>query len=144
MPKIERLGAEHWDFVGVLAQRQMPAFFAACDVLVVPSLNSTESFGLVQVEAMLCGTPSIASDLPGVRQPPRMTGMGEVVPVGDPEALAAAILRVLRHPDDYARPRRFIEEAFSLERTVSGYEALFDTLVTSRLQSTQPAKVREA
>jgi len=143
MPKIERLGSEHWMFLGVLAQEQMPAFFAACGVLVVPSLNSTESFGLVQVEAMLCGTPAIASDLPGVRQPPRMTGMGEVVPVGDPEALAVAILRVLRHPDHYARPRRFIEEAFSLERTVSGYEALFDTLVTRRLQATQPVKMRE-
>jgi len=143
MPKIERLGSEHWQFLGVLAQGQMPAFFTACDVLVVPSLNSTESFGLVQVEAMLCGTPAIASDLPGVRQPPLMTGMGEVVPVGDPEALAAAILRVIRHPDDYARPRRFVEETFSLERTVSGYETLFDTLVTRRLQATQPVKARE-
>ena len=70
MPLIERLGPEHWEFLDVLNQEQMPAFFAACDMLIVPSLNSTESFGLVQVEAMLCGTPSIASNLPGVRQPP--------------------------------------------------------------------------
>ena len=84
MPLIERLGPEHWEFLDVLNQEQMPAFFAACDVLIVPSLNSTESFGLVQVEAMLCGTPSIASNLPGVRQPPLMTGMGEVTAIGDP------------------------------------------------------------
>ena len=143
MPMIEQLGAEHWEFLGMLTQAQMPAFFAACDVLVVPSLNSTESFGLVQVEAMLCGTPSIASNLPGVRQPPRMTGMGEVTPIGDSEALARAILRILQHPDDYVRPRRLIEDAFSLERTVSGYEALFEALEAGQTQVSQPAKVPE-
>lgn len=128
MPLIEELGPEHWEFLGVLSQEQMPAFFAACDVLVVPSLNSTESFGLVQVEAMLCGTPSIASNLPGVRQPPRMTGMGEVTPIGDSTALADAIARIVDEPGLYIRPRREIEEAFSLEQTVAGYEALFRAL----------------
>ncbi len=132
MPMIERLGSEHWEFLGVLTQAQMPAFFAACDVLVVPSLNSTETFGLVQVEAMLCGTPSIASNLPGVRQPPRMTGMGEVTPIGDSDAVAEAIIRVIQQPDDYARPRKFIEDTFSLERTVSGYVALFEALETGQ------------
>jgi glycosyltransferase involved in cell wall biosynthesis len=143
MPLIQELGAEHWEFLGVLEQRQMPAFFAACDVLVVPSLNSTESFGLVQVEAMLCGTPSIASNLPGVRQPPRMTGMGEVTPIGDSDALAEAIIRVIRNPDDYARPRRQIQDTFSLERTVSGYEALFEALTSGQAQASQTAEVRE-
>jgi glycosyltransferase involved in cell wall biosynthesis len=128
-PVIERLGPEHWELLGVLRQDQMPAFFAACDVLVVPSLNSTESFGLVQVEAMLCGTPALASNLPGVRQPPLMTGMGEVVPVGDAAALAEAIRRVLEHPDSYRRPRSEIEAAFSVEQTVAGYEALFASLL---------------
>jgi len=132
MPLIERLGPEHWEFLGVLSQSEMPAFFAACDVLVVPSLNSTETFGLVQVEAMLCGTPSIASDLPGVRQPPQMTGMGEVVPVGDANALAHAIVHVLQRPDEYHRPRRIIEETFSLEQTVTGYEAIFASLAGRR------------
>jgi glycosyltransferase involved in cell wall biosynthesis len=129
MPMIERLGPEHWEFLGVLTQEQMPAFFAACDVLVVPSLNSTESFGLVQVEAMLCGTPSIASNLPGVRQPPQMTGMGEFVAIGDSDALAEAIIRVIQQPGSYARPRSEIEGIFSLERTVTGYEELFTTLL---------------
>ncbi len=131
MPMIDRLGKEHWEFLGVLTQDQMAPFFAACDVLVVPSLNSTESFGLVQVEAMLCGTPSIASNLPGVRQPPKMTGMGEVVPLGDAYALAETILRVLRQPQEYQRPRESIEETFSLEQTVARYEDLFERLWAS-------------
>jgi glycosyltransferase involved in cell wall biosynthesis len=143
MPLIQGLGAEHWEFLGVLSQDQMPAFYAACDVLVVPSLNSTESFGLVQVEAMLCGTPSIASNLPGVRQPPRMTGMGEVTPIGDSDVLAEAIIRIVRQPADYARPRDAIADTFSLERTVSGYEALFEELVTGQVRSGQTLEARE-
>jgi glycosyltransferase involved in cell wall biosynthesis len=128
MPLIEELGAEHWEFLGVLRQDEMPAFLAVCDVLVVPSLNSTESFGLVQVEAMLCGTPSVASNLPGVRQPPLVTGMGEVAPIGDVDALAEAIIRVIRNPDKYHQPRVSVEETFSIEGTVSGYEALFEAV----------------
>lgn len=129
MPRIKELGPEHWEFLGVVPQAQMPAFLAACDVLAVPSLNSTESFGLVQVEAMLCGTPSIASDLPGVRRPPLMTGMGLVVPIGDAAALAEAVLRIVQNPDQFHRPRSQIESAFSLEQTVAGYETLFNSLL---------------
>ncbi len=64
-----------WRFLGVLDAAQMAAFYPNLDVITVPSLNSTESFGLVQVEAMLAGVPSVASDLPGVRQTVLQTGM---------------------------------------------------------------------
>ncbi|MGC9334481.1 MAG: glycosyltransferase family 4 protein [Anaerolineae bacterium] len=144
MPMIKALGKEHWEFLGILSQEEMPAFFAACDVLVVPSLNSTESFGLVQVEAMLCGTPSIASNLPGVRQPPQMTGMGEVTPIGEAEPLAEAIIRVIRNPDRYARPRQVIADTFSLDRTVSGYEGLFAALISGEAWGGEPLTARES
>ena len=91
--------------------------------------SSSYDLYLVQVEAMLCGTPSIASNLPGVRQPPLMTGMGEVAPIGDSEALAESIIRIIKQPEDYAKPRSYIEDTFSLDRTVSGYEKLFGKLV---------------
>jgi glycosyltransferase involved in cell wall biosynthesis len=143
MPMIKQLGPDHWEFLGVLTQAQMPSFFAACDVLAVPSLNSTESFGLVQVEAMLCGTPSIASNLPGVRQPPLVTGMGRVTAIGDSEGLAEAIINVIEQPDEYARSREAIEDAFSLERTVSGYEELFRELLLDTSPADQPTEARE-
>lgn len=120
---------DHWTFLGVLRPVQMAAFYPNLDVIVVPSLNSTESFGLVQVEAMLCGTPSIASNLPGVRQPVKQSGMGEVVPIGDSEALAEAILQVIAHREEYVRPREEIQDRWSVERTVSGYESLFERLL---------------
>ncbi len=134
-PQLQRYqDEERWQFLGVLDPQQMAAFYPNLDVILVPSLNSTESFGLVQVEGMLCGAPSIASDLPGVRQPVLQTGMGEVVPIGDSQALAEAILRVVdgeqRHR--YIRPRQEIAARYSTERTAEGYEALFERLLRER------------
>lgn len=115
----------HLRFLGVLPPAAMPRFYAGIDVLTVPSLNSTESFGLVQVEAMLCGTPVVASALPGVREPIRLTGMGEVVPPGDPHALAAALVKVIRQRTNYLRPRAAIAAKFDLAATAAAYERLF-------------------
>ena len=126
-PEFARFG-RHWTFLGTLDARAMATFFSNLDVLVVPSLNSTETFGLVQVEAMLCGTPAVASALPGVRQPVYQTGMGEVVPIGDDAALAAALLRVIELRERYQRPREQIAALFSTERTAIEYERLFETL----------------
>jgi len=123
---------DRWTFLGVLSPKEMAAFYPNLDVLVVPSLNSTESFGLVQVEAMLCGTPSVASDLPGVRQPVLQTGMGEIVPVGDSRALAEAILRVVSRREQYIRSREEIARRWSTEQTAAAYEALFEQLLKSK------------
>ena len=106
----------------------MSAFFKTCDVTVLPSLNSTESFGLVQIESMICGTPVVASELPGVRQPVMMTGMGEIVPPRDPEALAGAILRILDHRQSYLRPPEIIAKRFAPATIAEQYEALFAEL----------------
>jgi len=99
--------------------------FSIADVFVLPSINSTESFGMAQVEAMLAGVPAVASDLPGVREPVRMTGMGEIARAGDAVDLSRAILRVLADPAAYRRPRAEIRERFSSETTVSRYEDLY-------------------
>ncbi len=128
-PRIAALG-DHWEFLGTLhPTREMPAYLGALDALLVPSLNSTESFGLVQVEAMLCGTPVVASNLPGVRQPVRMTGMGEVTPIGDGVALADAVTRILTNKSHYVRPRDEIAHIFDLNRTADMYETLFEAEV---------------
>jgi glycosyltransferase involved in cell wall biosynthesis len=123
-PRIAALG-DHWEYLGTLRSEELPNFYGALDCLLVTSINSTESFGLVQVEAMLCGTPVVASDLPGVRQPVRTTGMGEVVPVGDSVALAEGITKVLVDRDRYVRPRVEVERVYDLDVTVSAYERLF-------------------
>lgn len=130
-PLFERY-QRHWTFLGVLQPAEMSAFYSACDVTVLPSVNSTESFGLVQIESMICGTPVVASDLPGVRQPVRTTGMGAVVPLRDSDALGEAILRVLEDPREYAKDAAEIAARFSPRRCAENYEALFSDLLGRR------------
>src|SRR4029434_5447130 len=113
-PMLER-HRERIVFLDLLPLEAMPSFFALCDVVAVTSLNSTEAFGMVQVEAMLCGTPVVATDLPGVREPVRRTGMGRIVPPRDPDALAAALLEVIRDRASYVRPRPAVAAEFDVE-----------------------------
>ena len=126
-PQIQQY-RDYLEFLGQVPVEEMGNFFGACDVLTVPSINSTETFGLVQVEAMLSGCPVVATNLPGVREPIRMTGMGQVVPIKDARALADAIVRVLQNRDQYVRPRQEIAEMFAIEKTVAAYERLFEQL----------------
>lgn len=124
---LERRYHDQLRFLGVVADaREMADFYAACDVLALPS--DTECFALVQVEAMLCGTPVVMTDVPGGRVPVQATGMGVLVPPRDPEALGAGILRVLADRDRYLRPRPEIERLFSAEATVDRYQELFGRL----------------
>ena len=69
----------------------VPGFYASLDAFCFPSLNSFEAFGIAQVEALLAGIPVLTSDLPGVRVPVRMTGMGKVLQVGNLEEWNFAI-----------------------------------------------------
>jgi glycosyltransferase involved in cell wall biosynthesis len=117
-----------WDFLGVLNPEEMTLFYNCLDVLVVPSLNSTETFGLVQIEAMLQGTPTVASNLPGVRVPPRLTGMGEVVPIGDAGALAEAIIKVVSQPKKYQGSPTQIAKTFDPLVNAAAYEAIYKEL----------------
>ncbi|HEY70513.1 MAG TPA: glycosyltransferase family 4 protein [Anaerolineae bacterium] len=135
-PLLERF-RDHWSFLGVLDPRQMGAFYRACDVTVLPSVNATESFGLVQIESMMCGTPVVASNLPGVRQPVLTTGMGRIVPLRNPEALGKAILEVLEDRSSFSGDEHAIGERYTPDRTAEHYEELFAELL-DRLRSGKP------
>jgi glycosyltransferase involved in cell wall biosynthesis len=89
---------------------------------------------------MLCGTPVVCSDLPGVRVAIQTTGMGRVVPAGDASALAAAILDVCDHRAHYVKPRAFIAQHYSTERTVRDYLQLYDLLTQRRTPPFTPSQ----
>lgn len=115
---------DHLVFLGMIEDMQyMADFFAACDVLALTS--DSECFALVQVEAMLSGTPVVMTNIPGGRVPVTVTGMGEIAEAGDHESIAHAIMTVLQNPDKYRRSRAEIEQIFSFERTVDQYEQHF-------------------
>lgn len=77
--------------LGELRGTEISDFYASIDVFALPSV--AESFGIVSVEAMMCGVPVVTTDLPGGRYPVLATGFGELVPPRDVPALAAAIPR---------------------------------------------------
>lgn len=126
-----RREADSLVFLGMLGRDELSAFYAASDVTVLPSTNSTEAFGLVQLESMLCGTPVVASELPGVRVPVRATGMGRLAPPRDAERLAEAIAEVIGNRERYTRARAAVAELFSFARMIDEYEELFERLKTS-------------
>lgn len=127
-PLIEELG-DHWTFLGVLPSKEFSAFFHEAEVTVLPSINSTESFGMVQVESMTCGTPVISTDLPGVRQPVKMTGMGRTVPPRNAPALSQALIEILDHPNGYAGDPQAVKTRFSPSAIAEQYETLFNQLL---------------
>ncbi len=129
IPLVKQLGTR-WSFLGILSPTEMSAFFHICDVLTLPSLNSTEAFGMVQVEAMICGTPVVTSNLPGVRQPALVTGMGKIFPIGDTAAFETSILDVLENTANYRSDIEKIKSAYSPENTADEYIKLFEQLIS--------------
>jgi glycosyltransferase involved in cell wall biosynthesis len=127
-PLIRELN-DHWSFLGLLSPEELAAFYKEAEVLILPSINSTEAFGMVQVEAMICGTPVVATDLPGVRVPVNMTGMGRIVRPKDSQSLAESIIDVLEHKESYSQSPESIVRKFSPDSVAAQYEALFEELL---------------
>ncbi|HXD09817.1 MAG TPA: glycosyltransferase family 4 protein, partial [Anaerolineales bacterium] len=119
----------HWKFLGNLAPIELAALYPNLDVLTVPSLNSTEAFGLVQIEAMMNGVPCVASALPGVRQPVTMHRMGRIAKIGDSADLAASILEVLDNPQKYKGDIEVIKKSYDPDSVAAEYENLFTRLM---------------
>jgi rhamnosyl/mannosyltransferase len=87
------LGRVH--FLGRIADDDLPAYYHGADLFALPSTARTETFGVVQVEAMAAGLPVISTDLPtGVPWVNQDGVSGIVVPPGDASALAAALTRL--------------------------------------------------
>lgn len=107
-------------------------YMRQASLVVLPSLY--EGFGNVLVEALACGTPVVATRCPF--GPPEILGngrWGKIVPVGDSEALAKAMIGTLASPPHPARLRsRGLE--FTEERSVNAYLRLFDNVLEPRAQ----------
>lgn len=112
--------------LGFLPEEAKNAFYKNLDVFVLPSINKTEAFGMVQIEAMYCGTPVVATNLPGVRVPIEETGMGEVVPIKNAEALAKAVSTVLQQRKKYIKEKQVIQEIFSMEKIINAYQKVLN------------------
>lgn len=101
-------------FLGFLAPKDLPGIFRRASLFMSPAITG-ESFGIVLLEAMASGTPVIASDIPGYRCVIEDEKNGLLVPPGDSEGIANAIIRLMKDKDLRAS---LIEEGF---KSVSRY-----------------------
>ncbi|MCL6473007.1 MAG: glycosyltransferase [Firmicutes bacterium] len=135
-PELKKLaneiGVRHKiEFVGTLPSEELTAYYHACDLFVLPSIEPSEAYGIVQLEAHACGKPVVSTNLPtGVPFVNKDGVSGIVVSPKDKDALADAINRLFA--DDELRIRlgaqakeRFEREFTSkimIERTIKLYE----------------------
>lgn len=115
-------------------QEELALYYRAAEVCVVPSYY--ETFGLVAVEAMACGTPVIASRVGGLKFTVVDGVTGYLVPPRDPEALAARLARVLSDPSSAlhlgeAAARR-VQHLFTWPRVIERLSSLYDKVRESR------------
>jgi glycosyltransferase involved in cell wall biosynthesis len=118
-------------FPGRISDEELPIYYSAADVCVVPS--HYEPFGLVAIEAMASGTPVVASDVGGLQFTvvPEETGL--LAPPKDVESFAKAIDRLLSNPQWRDRlgqnARKRVEKKFSWKGVASQLSALYTQLI---------------
>lgn len=117
-------------FAGYMAEGpEFSALFGACDAFVLPSVMKTEAFGIVQIEAMCCGKPVVATRIPGsgVSWVNKDGVSGINVAPGDPEALASAIKQVCDNAAVYGRgARELFAERYTKDKMINKVLELYE------------------
>ncbi len=124
-------------FVGQVDQADLPPYYAAANVCVIPSYY--EPFGLVALEAMAAGTPVIASNVGGLKHTIVNHGTGLLISPRDPDVLAAAIEDVFHAPVQWktygVTGRKWVQDNFSSTAVTAKIEHLYRSLtLTESLQ----------
>ena len=128
--------SEKVHFLGEVSDEDLPAYYHACDLFVLPASERSEAFGTVQVEAMASGLPVVCTELGTGTSYVNVHGQtGLVVPPGDSEALVAAI-RTLLHDEQRrremgARARQRALSEFSLQTMVDRTTRLYDNVLST-------------
>jgi D-inositol-3-phosphate glycosyltransferase len=117
-------------FLGLRSQDTLPYYYSAAEVVVVPS--HYESFGMVALEAMACGTPVVASEVGGLAYLVQDGVTGYTIPVGDPKILADRLNQLL---NDNELSKKMGEQGASLainygwERIAAKIYDLYEKLI---------------
>jgi rhamnosyl/mannosyltransferase len=128
--------ADRVHFVGHILEKDLPAYYQACDIFCLPAVSPAEAFGIVQVEAMACGKAVVSTTLGNGVDYVNQNGItGMTVPPNDVDALAKKINQLL--VDDCLRQklgqqaRKRVLEEFSLEKMGKTTLALYNDVLNS-------------
>ena len=120
-------------FTGKVSNAELPKYYAASDVFVLPSVARLEAFGLVIAEAMASGKPVIVSDIPGVREVITDNVEGVLVPPMDEKMLGEKINILLSNPEMRKsmgeKGRKKVEEKFSWDKVIVEIEKVYEEVV---------------
>lgn len=121
------------EFLRVARGQSLAPYLHACDLLALPSTERTEAYGLVQLEAMACGKPVVATELgTGTSFVCQHGVTGLVVPPRDPAALRQAIGSLLADPARAQRMgregRKRVEEHFTIRQMADAFVKLYERL----------------
>lgn len=123
-------------FLGRLSLEALAQAYQQADVLLFPSTSSAEAFGLVAMEAQACGTPVIASNLPGVRTVVRDDQTGWLIPPADVPALVERLRWIASHPADMTgfreRAALYARTQYREGRVLDRLEALYKNVCVSQ------------
>lgn len=124
---VARLGIrDRTQFVGAVAHERLPLYYAAADVTVMPS--SYESFGLVAVESLACGTPVVATRVGGLTSIVRDGETGLLIPWRDADLFADRLRTILEQPELQGRMARQARQSvlgFGWNRIAEQHLALY-------------------
>jgi phosphatidylinositol alpha-mannosyltransferase len=124
-------------FVGYASCDDIPRYYRSADVFCAPS-TGFESFGIVLLEAMASGGPTVASDIAGYRSVLTDGREGLLVPPGDCHALAEALLRLLGDPakrSSMADAGRSTAQRYRWDRVAPQVLEVYETLLERRLSA---------
>lgn len=124
--KYKEILRDKFFFLENIERKFLSNFYEKIDVLVLPSDDILESFGWVQVEAMKCGTPCVATNLPGMRVPVLKTGLGKLFKNRDENDLAEKIIEVLKK-EKKTYPKKIFKKVkiFDYQKSIDAYEKMF-------------------
>lgn len=117
-------------FLGKRDQESLPYYYSAADVVVVPS--HYESFGMVALEAMACGTPVVASQVGGLAFLVQDGVTGFVVPDGEPEILGNRLKELILNPDlrdRLGQQANRLAQSYSWERIAGEIKSVYQELL---------------
>lgn len=123
------------ELLGYIDKSDFAAYYSACDVFALSSIYKTEAFAIVQIEAMSCGKPVVATQIEGsgVSWVNRNGYSGLNVQAGDPRALAGAVMEITSEKSGYEgycqNARRHYEEMFRYDLMIDRLSELYGSLI---------------
>lgn len=124
--------------LGRVSDEDLPSYYGACDVYAMSSIWKTEAFGIVQIEAMSCGKPIVATHIPesGVDWVNKDGYSGLNVPPENPKAIADAILSITSNEESYntycLNSKKRFDDTFTLKKMVYSVYKIYGNILNAK------------